>query len=188
MMQALEMTDDLHIDTYLVRYWRPPLRIDVIPRLPLELVVRQILLQLFLLKPYIRYHEESVQGLKEVLCYVSNLCIIPLPDTIPAQLKAIYPIRCWLPWAPGLVDQICLADPLAAIFQAHYHMVIVAVMPYFPAAIRYFALPERCAQIEALWELLRELSKTSTALWAKDLETLMEYPRLIARQHHHVDT
>lgn len=168
------------MDSRLVEYWRPTLHIDAFQSLPLDLEVQIILPPLCRFRHYVRDHGTVLRALKELIHFVSNLRMFPKPDTIFAQLKAIYPIRYWLHWAPGLVEQICASDPLAAVFQAHFHMVVIAVMPYYPAAVRCFALSERCDQIEALWQTLRDFARTSTDPWASDLEALMEGPRLIA--------
>lgn len=174
------MSDDLDIDSALVRYWRPPPYVDVSqPSLPLELVLREIVPLLVRLKYYVCDHKEISQGLKELTYFVSSLRLFA-PSGTTSQLRAIFPIRHWLHWAPGLVEQICLADPLAAIFQAFYHMVVIAVIPYFPAAVRCFALPERCAQIEATWSLLQDTAPFSHASWARNVGELMGGPRSIA--------
>lgn len=177
------MTDDMSLTSRIIQYWRPLPHIESFRNAPLELVIQEILPPLELLRHHLRGHRVYSQALREIIHFVSNLCTYPLPDTIFAQLKAIYPIRYWLHWAPHMVEQICTLDPLAALFQSHYHMVIIAVMPYFPAAVRCFALPERCQQVEALWKLLQEAARTSDASWANECEILMEGPRLIAGQH-----
>ena len=175
------MSDDLNIDSSLVRYWRPPPHADVqTSSVPLEVVLREVVPVLVYLRSYVCDHKEVLQALKKLTYFVSNLRLIAPPGTVYAQLRAIFPIRHWLHWAPGLVEQMCMADPLAAIFQAFYHVVVIAIMPYFPAAVRSFALSERCAQIEAIWVSLKDIASSSDGIWARDVRELMEGPRSVA--------
>lgn len=183
------MSDGLNIDSSLVRYWRPPSHIDVLPpNLPLELVLRRIIPLLVRLKKYVCDHKASLQGLKELTQFVSNLRLCAPPGTIYTQLTVIFPIRHWLHWAPGLVYEFSVADPMAAIFEAFYHMVVIAVVPYFPAAVRCFALPERCVQIEAIWISLQDMASSSHAPWARDVKELMEGPRSAAFHYSDIST
>ncbi|KAH0027086.1 hypothetical protein KCU78_g4124, partial [Aureobasidium melanogenum] len=91
-----------------------------------------------------------LRAARELRSYLVNMLSLQttrLPE--PAQLKALYPVRSWLPWIPTFLEQIREHKRFIAPFAANYEMVKMAQALVLPDVRHSVGLRERAMAIES---------------------------------------
>jgi hypothetical protein len=89
----------------------------------------------------------AARELRNYLCNMlpSQTCLLPEP----AQLKALYPVRSWLPWFPSIMEYNRERDRFIAPFLANYEMVRMAQAVVLPGIRHSIGLHERAMAIRS---------------------------------------
>ncbi|KAI5197395.1 hypothetical protein E4T38_07999 [Aureobasidium subglaciale] len=99
--------------------------------------------------------------------------------TEPGQVKAVFPVRSWLPWFPTIRDYMSDGDPHIMSFLANFEMVKMVQALVMPETRYYMALRRRAQSIKWTCTQLQTLSQTVDL----DLSGVMEGPLRIANSY-----
>ncbi|KAI5235680.1 hypothetical protein E4T43_09122 [Aureobasidium subglaciale] len=99
--------------------------------------------------------------------------------TEPGQVKAVFPVRSWLPWFPTIRDYMSDGDPHIMLFLANFEMVKMVQALVMPETRYYMALRWRAQSIKWTCTQLQTLSQTVDL----NLSEVMEGPLRIANSY-----